>query len=99
MAALGLRLVGAMLAFFGGKVFSFGVTDHAEPGLRHVTPHMFLQRIFVLSAIRRHSAALARYSLALLMTWALSAAGKERQRQHRVEHLVSDDHHQSRIVM
>jgi hypothetical protein len=63
---------------------------------------MFLQRIFcafVLSAIRRHSAALARYSLALLMTWTLGAARMERQRQHRFAHLVSDDHHQPRIVM
>jgi hypothetical protein len=63
---------------------------------RHIC---FSSAFFVLSAIRRHSAALARYSLALLMTRALSAARKERQRQHRIEHLVSDNHHQSRVVM
>jgi hypothetical protein len=56
--------------------------------------HMCFSIAFlVLSAIRRHSAALARYSFALLMIWALGAARKERQRQHRFEHLVSDNHH------
>ena len=63
MAGFGLRLVGAVLAFFGGKVFSFGVTDHAEPGLRHVTPHMFLQRIFCALG---HSAALRRVGPVLI---------------------------------
>ena len=63
MAALGLQLVGAVLAFFGGKVFSFGMTDHAEPGLRHVTPHVFLQRIFCAVG---HSAALCRVGSVLI---------------------------------
>ena len=54
---------------------------------------------FVPLAIRRHSAALARYSLTLLMTLALGAALAERQRQYRFERLISDDHHQSRVVM
>jgi hypothetical protein len=35
-----------MLVFFGGKVFSFDMPDHAKPGFRHVTPHLFLSRIF-----------------------------------------------------
>jgi len=33
------------------------------------------------------------------MTWALGAGLAERQRQYRFESLVSDDHHQSRVIM
>ena len=55
----------ATLVFFRSKVFTFGMPDHGKPGLRHVTPHVFLSRIFC-AAIRRHSAALARYSSTLL---------------------------------
>ncbi len=62
--------------------------------------HMcFSSAFFVMLAIRRQSAALARYSFTLLVTCALRATGKERQRQHRFAHLVSDDHHQSWVTV
>jgi hypothetical protein len=31
---------------FGRKVFLLSKTDHAEPGFRHITPHVLLRRIF-----------------------------------------------------
>jgi hypothetical protein len=39
-------LVCAAFVLFVRKVFLLGKTDHAEPGFRHITPHVLLRRIF-----------------------------------------------------
>jgi hypothetical protein len=39
-------LVRAAFVLFCSKVFLLGKIDHAEPGFRHVTPHVLLRHIF-----------------------------------------------------
>jgi hypothetical protein len=46
MGRLRSLLVRAAFSFFGRKVFLLSKNDHAEPGFRHVTPHVLLRRIF-----------------------------------------------------
>jgi hypothetical protein len=46
MGRLRPLLVRAAFALFGRKIFLLGKTDHAEPGFRHVTPHVLLRCIF-----------------------------------------------------
>ena len=46
MGRLRPLLVRAAFVLFGRKVFLLSKTDHAEPGFRHITPHVLLRRIF-----------------------------------------------------
>ena len=66
MGRLRPPLVRAAFVLFGSKVFLLGKIDHAEPG-SDMSRHMCFSGTFLVhSALRRHSAALARYSFALV---------------------------------
>src|SRR6185312_431446 len=72
MGRLRPLLVRAAFALFGRKVFLLSKTDHAEPGFRHITPHVLLRRIF---GALRPSAALRCIGAVLVRLTCTRAAG------------------------
>ena len=66
MGRLRPLLVRAAFVLFGRKIFLLSKIDYAEPGFRHITPHMPIRRIFAAlgpsAALRGVGAVLVRFA-------------------------------------